>query len=186
MLRGLKQTLWTPGPRDPTESETELCVSVFCGGMGQQWTAAGAGALGAVDLCMAKVLLEEASINPTIEPLELTQHWETDSWRAQIKPCVHQDPGERSSDPTRDGPRLAHECPGVSLVDAWVSIGLLRVGGTACSSVCMGPFEGGSYYLHYLHHSLALRSNSREGTQSSTENWIKDLLSMALPSFPLS
>jgi len=25
---------------------------------------------------------------------------ETDSWRAQTKPCVHQDPGEKSSDPT--------------------------------------------------------------------------------------
>ena len=39
---------------------------------------------------------------------------ETDSWRAQTKPCVHQDPGERSSDHTRDWPRLAHECSGVS------------------------------------------------------------------------
>ena len=28
--------------------------------------------------------------------------------------CVHQDPGERSSDPTRDWPRLACECPGES------------------------------------------------------------------------
>ena len=27
---------------------------------------------------------------------------ETDSWRAQTKPCAHQDPGERSSDPKRD------------------------------------------------------------------------------------
>ena len=27
---------------------------------------------------------------------------ETDSWRAQTKAWVHQDPGERSSDPTRD------------------------------------------------------------------------------------
>ena len=27
MLRGLKHTLCTPGPRDPTETETELCVS---------------------------------------------------------------------------------------------------------------------------------------------------------------
>ena len=27
---------------------------------------------------------------------------------------MHQDPGERSSDPTRDGPRLAQKCPGVS------------------------------------------------------------------------
>ena len=38
---------------------------------------------------------------------------ETDSYRAQTKPCIHQDPGERSSDPTRDWPRLACECLGV-------------------------------------------------------------------------
>ena len=50
MLRGLKQTLCTPGPRDPTETETELCLSVSCGGTGQQWTATGAGALGAAEL----------------------------------------------------------------------------------------------------------------------------------------
>ena len=30
------------------------------------------------------------------------------------KPCAHQDPGERSSDPIRDWSRLAWECPGVS------------------------------------------------------------------------
>ena len=53
MLLGLKQTFCTPGPRDPTETETELCLSVPCGGMGQQWPAAGAGALGAADLGMA-------------------------------------------------------------------------------------------------------------------------------------
>ena len=43
---------WAQGPRDPTESEPELCLSVSYGGTGQQWTAAGAGAgaLGAVDL----------------------------------------------------------------------------------------------------------------------------------------
>ena len=40
------------GPRDPTETETELCLSAFCGGTGQQWTAAGAGALGAAALGM--------------------------------------------------------------------------------------------------------------------------------------
>ena len=51
MLGGLKQTLCAPGPRDPTETEPELCLSVSCGGMGQQWT--GAGALSAVDLGMA-------------------------------------------------------------------------------------------------------------------------------------
>ena len=86
MLRGLKQTLYAPGPVDPTETETKLCVSASCGGTGQQWTAAGAGALGAADLGMAKALLEEVVIYPTIEPPELTQDWETDSGRAQTEP----------------------------------------------------------------------------------------------------
>ena len=72
MLRGLKQTLGTPGPRDSTEAEPELCLSVSCGDTGQQWTAAGAGTLGAVDLRMAYALLEEVAINPTIEQPELT------------------------------------------------------------------------------------------------------------------
>ena len=53
MLRGLKNNLCTPGPRDPTETETELCLSVFYRGTGQQWTVSGAGALGATDLGMA-------------------------------------------------------------------------------------------------------------------------------------
>ena len=43
----------TPGPSDPTETETELCLSVYCGGMGQQCTTAGVGAVGAADLGMA-------------------------------------------------------------------------------------------------------------------------------------
>ena len=46
--------------------------------------------------------------------IEFTQDWETDSCGAQTKPCVHQDPGERSSDPTRDWHRLACECTWVS------------------------------------------------------------------------
>ena len=29
-----------------------------------------------------------------------------DSWKAQIKPCAHQDPGERRSDPTETDPYL--------------------------------------------------------------------------------
>ena len=52
MLRGLKQTLCTPGPREPTETETELCLSISCGGSGQWRTVTGAGALGAADLGM--------------------------------------------------------------------------------------------------------------------------------------
>ena len=42
-----------------------------------------------------------------------------------------------------------------SLVEAWVSGGLLQGWGQECSSECMGPFEEGHHYLHYLHHSLA-------------------------------
>ena len=52
----------------------------------------GAGALGAADLGMAEALLEEVAINPTKEPPELTQDWETDSWRAQTEPYA---PGPR-------------------------------------------------------------------------------------------
>ena len=53
MLRGLKQTLFAPGLKDPTETEPEPCLSVSCGGTGQQWPATEAGALGAADLSMA-------------------------------------------------------------------------------------------------------------------------------------
>ena len=35
----------------PTETEPELCLSVSCGGLGQQWPATGA--LGTADLGMA-------------------------------------------------------------------------------------------------------------------------------------
>ena len=75
MLRGLKQILCTPGPMDHTETETEMCWSISCGGMGQQWTATGAGALSAADLGMTQALLEEVAINPTKELPELTQDW---------------------------------------------------------------------------------------------------------------
>ena len=91
MLRGLKRTLCAPEPRDPTEPETELCLGVSRGGTGQQWTAAGSGALGAADLGMAEAFLK-VTINPTVEPPELTWGWETDSGRAQTGPCA---PGPR-------------------------------------------------------------------------------------------
>ena len=63
-LRGLKHSLYVPGPRGPTETDTKLCLSVSCRGTGQQWTAAGAGHLGAVDLGMAEAFLEDVAINP--------------------------------------------------------------------------------------------------------------------------
>ena len=39
-----------------------------------------------------------------------------------------------------------------SLAEVWVDGGLLQGWG---HRVCMGPFEGGRHYLHYLHHSLS-------------------------------
>ena len=42
-----------------------------------------------------------------------------------------------------------------SLVEAWVGGAVLQARGTECISACMGPFEGGHHYLHYLHYSLA-------------------------------
>ena len=38
--------------------------------------------------------------------------------------------------------------------EVWVSGDLLQGRGTECSRACMGPFEGGHHYLHYLNHSL--------------------------------
>ena len=73
---------------------------------------------------MAKAFLEEVTINLTIESQNLHRTGETDSWRAQTKPCMHQDPGERSSNPTRD-PDLSVSVQ-ESLAEAWVSGGLLQ------------------------------------------------------------
>ena len=42
-----------------------------------------------------------------------------------------------------------------SLAEAWSEVAWCRVGGTECSSACMGPVEGGQHYFHYLQHSLA-------------------------------
>ena len=121
--------------------------------MGQQGTATGTGDLGAADLGMAYTLLEEVAINPAIELPELTQDGKTDSWRAQTEPCVHQDPGERSSDPTR----LTQTCSGVSRSlqqRCGLAVACCRAGDTEYSSACVEPFEGDCHY-HYLHHSLA-------------------------------
>ena len=66
------------------------------------------------------------------------------------------------------------------------------IGGTECSSACMGPFEE-SPIVFITSTIVWPQVNNREGTQlyPSTENWIKDLLSMPppiriRPSFPLS
>ena len=96
--------------------------------------------------------MEEVTNDPSIELPELTQDWGSRLLEDTTELYVHQDPGERSSDPTGDGPRLACECPEVSgggVGQCWPAAG------SGALSECMGPFEGGRHYLHYLHHSLA-------------------------------
>ena len=119
---------------------------------------------------------------------------------AKEKP--HKD-GRRGETAFRIKPHTYQRCSeGSNKPWAWVSrnlwwrcgsvVACCRVGGTECSRACMGPFEGGHHCLHYLHHSLASgQIKGREHSHPSTENWIKDLLSMAppirtRPSFPLS
>ena len=68
--------------------------------------------------------------------------------------CVHQDPGERSSDPTKDWLRLAHKCPAVSGGGVGSS-GLLQGWGHRVQQCLHGTFWRSCHYLHYLHHSLA-------------------------------
>ena len=135
--------------------------------------------------------MEEVTINPTIELPELTQDWETDSWRHKQN-LVHQDPGERSSDPTRDGPRMACECPGVSSggVGGWWPAAVL---GALSVAVHAWDLLQEVTIIFITSTIVWPQVNSREGTQlhPATENRIKDLLSTAppirtRPSFPLS
>ena len=70
---GSNKTLCTPGPRDPTETEPDLTLSVWMSPAEVQVTCCRAGTLGAADLGLkqpvAWALLEEVTIYPIIEPL---------------------------------------------------------------------------------------------------------------------
>ena len=108
---------------------------------------------------------------------EHTQDWDTDSWRAQTKPCAHQDPGERSSDRQETDPDLPVSAQG-SPAEAWAGGGLLQGQGTECSSACMGPFEGGPQYLNSVQFSRSVLSDSatpwtavRQASLSITNYW---------------
>ena len=110
------------------------------------------------------------------------------------KTCVQQDPGERNSDPSRDWARLGCECLGVSgRVVGWQWSAL---GSGALTTTVLGAMV--CWHKSFWRRSLplpyfGLRPNYRERTQPypSAENWIKDLLRLALPtratlSFPHS
>ena len=154
----------TAGPNDPTETEPELCLSVSCGGTGQQWPAAGEGLWLQQTLVWHKPLFEEVTLTPPHSHQNL--HWtgETNSWRAQTKPCAHQDPGESSSDPTRDWPRLSCECPEVSrrgMGQQWPAAGLEALSVAVCAWDLLRELA----ILSLPPPQFGLRSNNREGTQ---------------------
>ena len=115
--------------------------------------------------------MEEIATNPTVELPELTQDWEIDSWRAQQN-FVHQDPGERSSDPTGDCARLAvsvQEPP----AEPWVGDGLLRVGTLSVAGHSWDLLK--ELTIIFITSTIVWpQVNSQEGTQPhpSTENWI--------------
>ena len=132
--------------------------------------------MGAADLGMAYALLEEVTINPTIELPEPTVDWEIDSWRASQK-HVHQDPEERNSDPTGHCPRLACGCPGVSSEGMswwWSYAGL----GAWTVAVHAWDLLREVTIIFITSTIVWSQVNSREETQLHPST---DLLSMALP-----
>ena len=126
MLRGLKQTLFAPGPRYPTETEPELCMSVSCGGAGQKWTAAGAGLWVQQTWVWHKPSWRRSPLAPPQGRQNL--HWteEIDSWRAQTKPCVFTRTQEKGAvtpqETDSDLPMSVQESP----VQAWVGGDLMQ------------------------------------------------------------
>ena len=91
--------------------------------------------------------------SPHHRAAELIQDWEIDSWRAQTAFCTRTQEKEAVTPQETDSDLPV--CVQESLAEAWLAVACCRVGGTECSSACVGPFEGGRHYLHNLHHSLA-------------------------------
>ena len=93
---------------------------------------------------------------------------------------MHQDPGEKNSDPTGDCPRLACGCPGVSDVGMgwwWPAAGL---GARTVAVHSWDPLREVTI-IFITSTIVGPQVSSRTELHPSTENWIKDLLSMALP-----
>ena len=132
-----------------------------------------------------KLAWRRSPLTPPYSHQNLHRIGETGSWRAQTKPFVHQDPGERSSDPT------CHECPWVSRSLQWRRgsvVACCRVWGTECGALLK------EVAVIFIISTMVWPQVKQQGGNTappSTENWIKDLLSIAppirtRPSFPLS
>ena len=97
---------------------------------------------------------QEVTINPTIEPPELTLDWENRLLEGTNK-TLHA-PGSRRKE-QRPHKRLIPTCPWMSRSLQWRRgsvVACCRVGGTESGSARTGPFKGGRPFLYYLQHSL--------------------------------
>ena len=133
MLRGLKQNLMLI--RDWARPAFE-CLSVSCSGMGQQWPAAGAGALGATDLVVALALLEEVTIYPIIELPELTQDWGNKFLEGTDKTLCTPGPRRKEQWPHKRLTQICLWCPGVSsrgIGQWWPAAGLKAPSAAVCA-----------------------------------------------------
>ena len=153
MLRGLKQTLCTPGHRDPTETETELCLSVSCGGMGWQCSVAGTGLWVQQTWVWHKPSWRRSPLTPP-QSCQNLHRTGKQTLRGHNRTLCTRTQEKRAMTPQE----TVQTCLWVS-GSLWWRRGLMvaccRVGGTKCSTTCLGSFKGGHHYLHYHHHSLA-------------------------------
>ena len=69
--------------------------------------------------------MEEVTINPIIELLELTQDWEADTWRAQTEIVCARTQEKGVVTPQKTDPDLPVSIQ-ESLAEVWVSSGLLQ------------------------------------------------------------
>ena len=89
---------------------------------------------------------------------------ETDYWRVQTKPCVHQDLREKSNEPTRDWARLACECLGVSSGGVGWQWLVLGSGTLTAGSLASGQITGREHSpthqqnIGFTDHGLAQQS----------------------------
>ena len=164
-LRRLKQNLVHTMRPHPTETDPDLPLGVRVSPAEVQVISGllqGQGLWVQQTSVWHKPSWRRSPLTPPYSYQDLHRNGETGSWRAQTKPFVHQDPGERRNDPTRNWPRLAHECPGVSgggMGQWWRP----STGSGALSAV---PFEGGRHYLYYFHHGLT--SDQTTGREHSS------------------
>ena len=101
--------------------------------------------------------------------------WEADCWRSQTEHCMHQDPGERSSDPPRDWPRLTRECPEVSSGGEgrqWPAAGL---GALSVAVPAWDLLKKVTFIIFYLHQEIPYVAQTVKSLPTMRETQVQSL-----------